>query len=1033
MGKKKILSVIMAVIQTVLMAALPEVYAQTEQNTLYFTDFSLTSDEGVQLNGEKIEAWTDLNTGMSFETADGYSQPVYKDGAVTFGQNDLLKCSPEYRGAQTMFAVVRSDNLNTEQSFIYNAIRQDSTAITEETVIQSNKITGFIPSNDYFVFAVRKSVENGKILLSSWVNESKETANVECSDFGDITSICGGGFSLKNLTVYCRAMTDIEIYAKIKELKSLYAVGGKVIVSGMSFLETEGEVSISLTLLNTVKNSEKSSIFCAVRNENGTIVSIKGQRTDLTDSGEKTVNILFERDIIDSASLLNIYIWDEETIIPLTSKTGTSVWDISRIEPSSSKEPETEGQIPEYQSTIPDKSEMRLKISEYGDPNADYLYAKGFLDGDYVYNPNMPVSKDVFSRILSLTTGVDQEYGAELTRAEAVSLMYSGLRQRRKAYSRECDLPYEDIQSLSEEEIKALKICFLSGAVENNNIFRPQDILTQQEAFEWLTKLIVNESLFDADAGTSMEYTIYAAKYACTNACRLKSEQMYTVDNVAYEAMEKECITIKSIGDYIRFENAPESNRISIRYNLPKPSKAFDSSGTCLPSDDMGTVNLYVNGQFRQTLLLHSLALYTAVDNNGYKKLFTEITAEENINEGDTVELRLDADNEIPSADDFTDGLSVDSIRFVSVPSVIGNPGGYVDITGCGAIPDDDTDDTLAIVSAVEKAYLNGTGVYIPPGKYLTGRKIALPSGIKIAGAGMYYSTLECTADNTALRGGRTGFTVDGDNIEISGIKITSSQNYRRVSTVGSAVNGKGRNISIHDVWLERCATGIWAEMYDTEISSCLITDCFADGVHMTGPSQNITVENCLIIGCGDDGIAATSTPAGKSVVSGFFIRNNTILAAYGGRGIMVSGTAECVIENNYIADIFRNPAVLVWDERVYNTMSVYNTEIRNNIVSRSIRNTGLHRGSITVHSNRLGYYTDADVYDNESYHNKFSYGLYTADFKDTDTGETERVYCEMDNNIVHMTADTDFYCTESSIKDSNSVVVNGTIFELKF
>ena len=85
---------------------------------------------------------------------------------------------------------------------------------------------------------------------------------------------------------------------------------------------------------------------------------------------------------------------------------------------------------------------------------------------------------------------------------------------------------------------------------------------------------------------------MYPAKYAYTNAFRLKSDQMYTTENVAYEAIGKECITLKSVGDYMQFENTPKSDRISIRYNMPKPSKIFDSSGTCLPSDDLSLIHI---------------------------------------------------------------------------------------------------------------------------------------------------------------------------------------------------------------------------------------------------------------------------------------------------------------------------------------------------------------------------------------------------------------------------------------------------------
>lgn len=87
----------------------------------------------------------------------------------------------------------------------------------------------------------------------------------------------------------------------------------------------------------------------------------------------------------------------------------------------------------------------------------------------------------------------------------------------------------------------------------------------------------------------------------------------------------------------------------------------------------------------------------------------------------------------------------------------------YHDVTDSGAIPNDNLDDAPAIRNAL----LNHREVYFPPGEYVIGSTIFVPSERSLVGAGIDITKFRLGADTVAFRvNGRTdvyfqGFTID--------------------------------------------------------------------------------------------------------------------------------------------------------------------------------------------------------------------------------------------------------------------------------
>lgn len=977
----------------------------------------------------RLARWEDVrgNGRALTQTATEKQPQLGAGGWVRFMRESSMTYSDEYEGEQTVFAVVRVGDIRAGDGFVLPALAMDWTAVAVRCAATDNKTVGYVPGQDWFVLGYRQSIAGGNRVAAAWVNGGKTADGLVLSQFDLFDGLGGGAFDVKAVLLYQSALSDADAEAVSLTLMQRYGVSGTVTAD---YQKTHDEMTAKISL--PAVSSTDCIIIGALKQPEGTLVCADRQ---LVAAGEKQASLTLPLPAADDGMLALVYVWDAASLAPVCQTTGVKISDIGRVNPTTTQPPESSQTIPAFEPSLPEKQEMSLRLGLFDDPAPAYLAAKGWLRANYTYQPSADMMAADFSALLCAMTEGEPLSGGTLTRIGAVELLYAALKAQYRAYHRADSLPFGDVGSLSSAQTNALRSCWLSGIVEQAEEFRPNQPITQAEGLTMLMRAAVNEELAAVGRGAEPVDIPYHAKYAETNGVRLLStadaQGVYEADNIAFETEGKECVTLEKAGDGVIFYDVPAANRITVRYSIPKPDKAYSGS-TALPIDNTATVGLYVNGVRTQTLTLHSLPLYTAKDSEGYKNCFTDLVLSQPVRAGDRVELRLSDTDTLPPADDFSHGISVSQLRFASAPEARLCPAGYINAAQYGAAPDDGADDTLAIEAAVRQAYLTGTGVYLPPGTYLTGRKIKLPSGVTLTGAGMWHTTVDCPADNVNTRGGRTGFTIDGEDVEISHLKISASANYRRTGNTASCINGIGARADVHHVWMDKGGVGLWAELYQSRIADCRVTDSFADGIHLTGPSQDVLIENNTITGGGDDGIATTGDTRKQSVLTNITIRHNTVMGAYHGRGIMLSGTAHSVIEDNYVTYIYRNPAILAWTEGTYDTMSVYDITIRRNIAVACRRNPGLHRGAITLFCNREAHWADGDIYDNETYKNQFIHGYYAADWTGAD-GAAARTYCELGNNIAHMAAGTGYHAAESYLRDARSVMRQGSLLELKF
>ena len=995
-------------------------------------ELQLEAGVGQTLSGGAVTVWADARgNGRAMRRTSANAAPqIAGGGQVRFTADSTMTYASDYEGAGTLIAVVRVGQILPGSGFLTDGLTLDSVAISCPTLERSEKILGYVPGREWFCVAIRQNVSGTSHKVSFWVDGEKTANALAVSAFLPLQTLGGGDFSLHAVRLYRGALSDAEVAAQSRAMLAQARPATSVVTEQAEFGLSDGQITAAMQLRS--QTDTDCMVFGVLRGAAGSLESVAQTRVSL--AGDTAVSANLQLPATDGGKTVSVYLWQAGSMRPLSAAIDVAVCDIGYTGPSTSQPPESSQSVPVFAASLPAANSMQLQLNQFDQPAPAFLAAKGYLAQE-AYQPELPMDAAAFAQALARMSGVDgPAKTGTLTRIGALEAMDGMLRQCRRAYAYQTALPYTDIGGLSSAQKAAVNTCFLTGIIEGGDTLLPHAVLKQQEAMDYLTRCAVNAELVRIGRGAQQPYTTQYARHADTNGTRVVSiadrNGSYAADNIAFEAEGKECVSL-GMGEWIAFDDCPAADRLILRYHIPKKDKQFDSSGNALPVGGTATVGLYINGVRKQSVALDALPLYAAKSDEGYKGLFADVVISQSVQAGDRVEIRADHAQGFPQADDFSDGIGISLLRFEQIPDVRPCPEGFLDVRQFGAYPDDMADDTLAIAAAIDQAYRMGTGVYLPAGRYITGKKLAVPSGVAITGAGMWYTVLDCPYDNVFTRGGRTGFSIAGQGVEISHLKISASQNYRRTGNTASCINGKGENAYLHDIWMERGGTGIWAELYRSRIARCRITDTFADGIHLTGPSQGVEISGCLITGGGDDGIATTGETRGKSVLSDITIRGNTVESAYHGRGIMLSGTAHSVVEDNDVAYIFRNPAILAWTEGTYDTMSVYDITIRRNVCVASRRNPGLHRGAITLFCNRGGHWADGDIYDNETYKNQMIHGYYGADCQDSDG--VSRMYLELSNNISHMTHGTGYEPIGSHIQSEDTVMQQKNMLALSF
>jgi len=312
---------------------------------------------------------------------------------------------------------------------------------------------------------------------------------------------------------------------------------------------------------------------------------------------------------------------------------------------------------------------------------------------------------------------------------------------------------------------------------------------------------------------------------------------------------------------------------INVRASIPD-----SSSGGGITA----TLDLYVNGTFRQALNMNSIQSWQYEGNNNYSgndqnpadgdprdfwDEFHAFISGSPIPAGATFSLVKDSSN-------TAQFYRINSVDVWNVPAPLAQPANSISIASCGAVADNTptngtaapgaTDSTAAIQNCVSQAQSLGKILWIPQGTfYLVGTAGIVVNGVTVEGAGYLYSEI-----------------------------------YRDVPLPNNTPLGAA------------------FQCYSCQLQNNFFTSIWADGcnlnnVALTGTSgSNLTATNNFIRGTGDDGMAINSVAYNGSqtytAMTNITMTHNTVIAPWSGKGIGIYGGSGHHVQNNYLADTAR-------------------------------------------------------------------------------------------------------------------------------
>ena len=511
---------------------------------------------------------------------------------------------------------------------------------------------------------------------------------------------------------------------------------------------------------------------------------------------------------------------------------------------------------------------------------------------------------------------------------------------------------------------------------------------------------------YNTDAyGAKMPYTTHEAENATIeNGATI--QQSTDMESTAVEATNQTYVELPKKDAAVTFNVTEPANALNVRYTIPDGAS--------------GQLDVQVNGSSVGNLDLssHSAWQYLKgdheydqdIDGSSARFRFDEtrlLLKDIQLKSGDKISLVKKKDDNVPYGIDF--------IELEQAPAPVAQSENSISIVDKGASANDDSDDTAALLAAVEEAKASGKSVYIPEGRFNFDKQVNIEAdNLKISGAGVWHTQLHFTSDKRY--GGGIVFGHNSNGIELSNLYMDSNLTSRyNEDAQYKAISGTlGKDSKIHDIWVQHFEVGMWIGDYDQTgnmkytdgllVENARIRNNLADGINFAQGTKNSTVKNSNIRGNGDDGLAIWSsisdgTNAAAEENNKFL--NNTIESGWRAAGIGIFGGKGHEISGNLIKDVFAGAGI-----RVNTVFAGHNFDLNDSgikIHDNTILRSGttndlykLHRGAIDFQQVR-GTIKNVDVYNNKLL-NTLADPVITKNFEMGDNGNGE---IRLSNNTI--------------------------------
>ncbi|WP_150107220.1 carbohydrate-binding protein [Pedosphaera parvula] len=384
------------------------------------------------------------------------------------------------------------------------------------------------------------------------------------------------------------------------------------------------------------------------------------------------------------------------------------------------------------------------------------------------------------------------------------------------------------------------------------------------------------------------------------------------------EASGHAYVQLTATGQYVEWVNntGQSITAINVRESIPD---APNGGGIT------ATLNLYVNGVFRQSLNLNSMQTwlyenstnYNGNDQNpadGSPRVFFDdvhtFIAGGAVTPGSTIRLQKDSTNSAAF-------YYIDVVDLETPPAALTQPANSLSISAYNAIANNSSvDNSAAIQNCINDAQTQGKSVWIPAGTYYVRTMGGLTAtGITIQGAGIWYSTIyrNMPLPNPSPLGAIFNLT----SCTVRNFSLDANATSRAVvDGCGGAMDTSGNNWLADGIWTQHTMSGFWASGTGGTVQNCRLTSIWADGINLNNVSLNGTVGNNLtnrnnfVRGTGDDANAINSVNYNGNQyyapMNGVVIMNTTAIAPWGGKGVAIYGGTGHLVENNFMSDTAR-------------------------------------------------------------------------------------------------------------------------------
>jgi parallel beta-helix repeat protein len=240
-----------------------------------------------------------------------------------------------------------------------------------------------------------------------------------------------------------------------------------------------------------------------------------------------------------------------------------------------------------------------------------------------------------------------------------------------------------------------------------------------------------------------------------------------------------------------------------------------------------------------------------------------------------------------------------------------------VSVADVQALASGEQDATQAIQAAIDALGEAGGTVRLPAGTYAHSGVIHVRSHVTLEGAG---DQTVLVATNPAQASVSATGAVD---VAIKHLKLTSRATERLSALYNHQLTlTRTRGAVVEGVSIDgSAAAGIFVHVsHQVRVSGCTVANTLADGIHVTGGSQDVRVSDNTLTDTGDDAIAVVSYRGDGAICQDVSVHDNRVTRSRS-RGLAVVGGSRVSFRHNVVSGT-RYAGLYAASEPFYDTMA---------------------------------------------------------------------------------------------------------------